>query len=187
MNDNDKAGRYVFTRAPAGHLRWLLATPALEFHAWIDSRRVVLPNQMDLTQDLVAAVRSGDALEAFCLELEAEARADALRRLLRYLSSLWAGPGGGESLAVSCAGGIILDLTGRSPARQLSLRSAIARDCGLEFTVLRRSLADAEATAVLAGVAAGALSPWVLGWVALSKAAAKRVSLPGDERRQCAC
>jgi hypothetical protein len=78
MNDNDKAGRYLFKRDPGGHLRWLLATPALEFHAWIDSRRVVLPNQKDLTQDLVAAVRSGEVLEAFCLELEAEARADAL-------------------------------------------------------------------------------------------------------------
>jgi hypothetical protein len=169
MNDNDKAGRYLFKCDPAGHLRWLLATPALEFHAWIDSRRVVLPNQKDLTQDLVAAVRSGDVLEAFCLELEAEARADALRRLLRYQSSLWAEPGGRESLDVSCAGGIILDLTGRSPARQLSLRSAIARDCGLEFAVLRRPLADADATAVLAGVAAGTLSPWVLGWVALMR------------------
>jgi hypothetical protein len=84
MNDNDKAGRYLFKRDPAGHLRWLLANPALEFHAWIDSRRVVLPNQKDLTQDLVAAVRSGDVREAFCLELEAEAQADALRRLLAF-------------------------------------------------------------------------------------------------------
>jgi hypothetical protein len=61
MNDNDKAGRYLVKRDATGNLRWLLGNPALAFHAWIDSRRVVLPRQRDLTQDLVAAVRSGGA------------------------------------------------------------------------------------------------------------------------------
>src|SRR5205823_1588348 len=89
-NDNDKAGRYLVKRDPEGHLRWLLGNRGLTFHAWTDARRVVLPNQGDLTNDLVAAVRLGDTLEAFCLELESEARADALPRLLRYLSQLGA-------------------------------------------------------------------------------------------------
>ena len=100
---------------------------------------MVLPNQRDLTQDLVAAVRSGDVLEAFCLELEAEARADALERVLRYLQlvGVWTEPGGGESLKVSCVSGVILDMTGRSRARKLHLRSAITSGCALQFTVLR--------------------------------------------------
>src|SRR5207247_1999328 len=89
MNDNDKAGRYLIKREPAGFFRWLLGHPDLAFHAWIDARRVVLPNQNDLTNDLVAAVRVGEVQEGFCLELEAEARADALPRLLRYLAQLW--------------------------------------------------------------------------------------------------
>ena len=169
MNDNDKAGRYLVKREPQGFFRWLLADKALTFHAWIDARRVVLPNQSDLTNDLVAAVRRGDVLEGFCLELEGEARADALPRLLRYLAQLWTEPGGGGSLAISCVGGVVLDLTGRTPARQLVLRSAIVPECGLELTILRRTLADEDAAAVVAGVAAGAVSPWVLGWVPLMR------------------
>jgi hypothetical protein len=140
----------------------------LTFHAWIDARRVVLPNQNDLTNDLVGAVRSGTALEALCLELEAEARADALPRLLRYLSQLWTEPGGGDCLAVSCVSGVVLDLTGRSSAEELSLRSAIIRGCRLELTILRRPLAEMEAATVVAGVAEGAIWPWVLGWVPLN-------------------
>ena len=30
-------------------------------------------------------------------------------RLLRYLANLWAEPGGGDRLAVSCVGGVILE------------------------------------------------------------------------------
>src|SRR5467141_3632983 len=93
MNDYDKAGRYLVKREPAGTFRWLLRNARLGFDAWIDSRRVVLPNQNDLTNDLVAAVHSGAAREAVCLELEAEARADALTRLLMYLARLWTEPG----------------------------------------------------------------------------------------------
>jgi hypothetical protein len=169
MNDYDKAGRYLVKREPAGFFRWLLADPGLAFHAWIDSRRVALPNQNDLTNDLVASVRSGDALEGICLELEAAARADALMRVLSYLARLWTEPGGRDSLAVSCVSGVILDLTGRSPAREFSLRSAIIPGCRLELTVLRRQLADEDAARLVAGVAAGEISPWLLAWIPLMR------------------
>jgi len=171
MNDYDKAGRYMVKREPAGTFRWLLRTARLGFDAWIDSRRVVLPNQNDLTNDLVAAVHSGAAREAVCLELEAEARADALTRLLMYLAGLWTEPGGPDSLALSCVSGVILDLTGQSPTQTLSLRSAIVPGCRLELTVLRRNLADESAADTVAGVAAGDISPWVLGWVPLMRGA----------------
>jgi Domain of unknown function (DUF4351) len=167
MNDYDKAGRYLVKRAPTGVFRWLLANAELTVQAWIDARRVVLPNQNDLTNDLVAAVRSGDSLEGICLELEAEARADALLRQLTYLVRLWTEPGGRDSLALSCVSGVILDLTGRSPARALSLRSAIVPGCRLELTVLRRSLAHEDAARLLAGAAAGDICPWLLGWLPL--------------------
>jgi hypothetical protein len=167
MNDYDKAGRYLVKREPTGYFRWLLANPRLALEAWIDARRVALPNQGDLTNDLVAALRSGDVLEGFCLELEAEARADALTRLLEYLVRLWTEPGGPGSLSLSCVSGVILDLTGRSSARQLKLQSAIAPGCRLELTVLRRHLADEKAASLVADVAAGKFSPWLLGWVPL--------------------
>ncbi len=169
MNDNDKAGRYLVKRDAAGHFRWLLDSPDLVFEAWLDARRVVLPDQRDLTNDLVAAVRRGETREAFCLELEAEARADVLPRLLRYLAQLWTEPGGGDRLTVSCVSGLVLDLTGRSPAEALALDSAIAPGCRLELAIRRRRLAEQEAGAVVAGVAAGAISPWVLGWVPLMR------------------
>jgi hypothetical protein len=172
MNDNDNAGRYLVKRDPAGHFRWLLDHPTMVFEAWLDARRTVLPDQKDLTNDLVAAVQTGDTREAFCLELEAEARADVLPRLLRYLAQLWTEPGGGGRLAVSCVSGLVLDLTGRSPAETLSLRSAIATGCRLELAIRRRRLADEDAGAVVAAVAAGAVSPWVLGWAPLMQCGA---------------
>jgi len=167
MTDYDKAGRYLVKCDPQGHFRWLLSSPRLTFHAWIDSRRVALPKQNDLTNDLVGAVRNGEALEAICLELEAEARADTVPRVLGYVVRLWTEPGGRGSLPVSCVGGAILDLTGRSPARGLSLCSAIAPQCRLELSVLRCHLADEDARTLVAGVAAAEISPWLLAWVPL--------------------
>ena len=89
MNDFDKAGRYLVKRESAGFFSWLLDNPHISFRAWIDARRVALPNQHDLTNDLVAALESGGVLEAVCLELEAEARADAVTRSLEYQTRLW--------------------------------------------------------------------------------------------------
>src|SRR6516225_4985664 len=167
MNDYDKAGRYLVKLDPSGFFRWFLGNPSLTFQTWIDARRLALPNQKDLTHDLIAVLRSGKALEAMCLELEAEARADALPRLLMYLARLWTEPAQQQSLAVSCVSGVILDLTGRSPARELILRSALVHECRLELTILRRHLANENAANLVAGVAAGEISPWLLGWVPL--------------------
>src|SRR5437588_12494766 len=147
MNDYDKAGRYLVKREAAGFFCWLLWSPGLVFRAWIDSRRVALPNQTDLTNDLVAAVGSDEELEGICLELEAEARADALTRLLGYLARFWTEPGTRDSLPVSCISGVILDLTDRSSANELVLRSAVAPGCRLEPKVLRRELIDEDGPA----------------------------------------
>ncbi|HUY34912.1 MAG TPA: hypothetical protein VMV69_19350 [Pirellulales bacterium] len=123
-----------------------------------------MPDQNDLTNDLVAVLRSGNVLQGICLELEAEARADALTRLLEYLVRLWTEPGGPRSLRVSCVSGAVLDLTGRSAAHELSLRSVLAPGSRLEITVLRRHLVDEKAASL---VADGKTSPWLLPWVPL--------------------
>lgn len=68
MNDYDKAGRYQIKRDPPSFFRWLLRREAA-FHAWIDSRRLALPDQGDLTSDLVATFRVGTGYEALCVEL----------------------------------------------------------------------------------------------------------------------
>lgn len=103
------------------------------------------------------------------MELEAEARADALPRLLLYLTRVWTEPASAASLPVSCVGGAILDLTGHSPTRELRLRSAFVSDARLEVSVLRRSLAEEQAAPLVASVAAGHASPWALGWVPLMR------------------
>ena len=105
MNDYDKAGRYLVKREPAGVFRWLLANPMLTFRAWIDARRVALPDQKDLTNDLVAALQDGETLEGICLELEVQARADALTRQLGYLARLWTEPSGRQSLSIMAGSG----------------------------------------------------------------------------------
>ncbi len=121
MNDYDKAGRYLVKREQTGFFCWLLANSGVSFEAWIDARRVALPDQNDLTNDLVAALRSGDVLESVCVELEAKARADVVTRLLEYMVRLWTEPDGPRSVRVSCVSGVVLDLTGRSRVGELSL------------------------------------------------------------------
>src|SRR5690349_14333095 len=112
MNDYDKAGRYLVKREPAGFFQWLFANSHVEFHAWIDARRVAFPKPTDLTTVLLGVRGDGAEVAAACLEREAEARADALTRLLGYVTRLWSEPGGRQSMAVSCVSGAILDLTG---------------------------------------------------------------------------
>jgi hypothetical protein len=146
---------------------WLLRSPTVAFQAWIDSRRVALPDQHDLTNDLVATVEKDGVLEAICLELEAEARSDAVARALGYVLRIWTEPAGEGSLPITCVSGVLLDLTGRSPAKELNLRSKIVAGCELKLVVLRRSLADEDAAAVIAGVASGRISSWQLGGVPL--------------------
>src|SRR5437870_7319533 len=113
MNDLDKAGRYVAKHDPAGFLRWLVNNPALTFHTWIDARRLALPNQRDLTNDLVAAAKVPGGFEALCIELQAQARADTLLRALAYVSRLLTEPGDERSLPLAATSAAVLDLTGR--------------------------------------------------------------------------
>jgi hypothetical protein len=167
MNDYDKAGRYLIKRDSGGFFRWFFDNPLVTFQTWMDARLVALPDQKDLTNDLVAALATVAGTEAICLELEAEAKADALTRLLAYLARLWTEPGGVHSLPVNCVSGAVLDLTGRSPTSELKLQSAIAPGCRLELSVMRRQLADEDATHLVNAVTAGEVSPWQLVWVPL--------------------
>jgi hypothetical protein len=174
INEYDKTGRYLVKRESRGFFPWFLRNPRVHFRMWADARRVALPNQGDLTNDLFAILETDAGLEAMCVELESEARADSLPRSLEYVVRYWREPTNPNSAPIICVSGAILDLTGRSPQRELKLKSAASPDCRLEFAVLRRHLADEDANDLLAAVDAGDVSPWQLGWIPLMHGGSKK-------------
>ncbi len=151
----------------------MLRNPALDFRAWIDARRLALPDQTDLTNDLVAVVRTPAGMEAICVELEAEARADVLSRLLSYQTRLWVEPGDERAVPLASVGGVVLNLTGRGRIRELALRPTAAPESRLELAAQMLDLADEDAAELTAGVAAGTISPWQLGWAPLMRGGAE--------------
>src|SRR5262249_36971933 len=164
--------------------RWLLSRPDVHFHAWIDARRLALPNQNDLTGDLVAAFRVGRSFEALCLELQASSRPDtAARLLLGYVPRLRTEPAGEGSLALSAVGGAVVNLTGQ--ARPAALREApsFAPACRLEGAVLQRTLRDEDAAVTLAAVEEGAVSRWLLCWLPLMRGGAEAGIIQGWRRQ----
>ena len=94
MNFLGKAGRYFIKLDPPGFFRWLLHRNVVIFHAWIDARWLALPDQGDLTNDLVGAFRVGDGFEALCLELQAESEAGSAARAATRLCAPTAGRAG---------------------------------------------------------------------------------------------
>jgi len=93
MTDYDKAVRYLIKRDPTGFFLWLLLITDVRFRCWIDSRRVALPDQGDLTSDLVGVLQAARGLEAFCVEVQAESEERSAGRVVfGYLSRLRSEP-----------------------------------------------------------------------------------------------
>jgi hypothetical protein len=174
MNEYDKAGRYLIKRDPAGFFRWLLRRPDVAFHLWIDSRRHALPDQGDLTNDLVAAFRVGNGFEALCVELQAESSSgSAPRLLLGYVPRLLTEPAARGSLVLSAAGGAVVNLTGPEQPVGVEHRPTVAPNCSLAGTIEQRTLRAEEAAATLRDLAAGAVSRWLLAWLPLMRGGAE--------------
>jgi len=131
-------------------------------------RRVVLPNQDDLTNDLVARSTAARHGKRSCLELGSGStgrRADAATDV--------SGPACGRSRADRTAWPCPASAASSSTLQArvhatLSLHSAIIPGCRLEAEVLRATWRR-EAAATVAGVATGDISPWVLGWLPLMR------------------
>jgi hypothetical protein len=170
MTDYDKAGRYFIKRNPPGFFCWLLRLASVRFHAWIDTRRHALPQQGDLTNDLVAALITDDGFEAFCVELQAESEGGSAERLLLgYLPRLLTEPPAPDSLTLASVGGVVINLTGPPQPGAILHQPTLAPECSLSGSILQRTLRDIEATETLAAISAGEISRWLLAWLPLMR------------------
>jgi hypothetical protein len=166
MNDDDKAGRYLIKRDPSRIVGWLLHRPAgVPFSAWLDARRLALPDQGDLAHDLVAACGADGGLEGFCIELQARSSPDATRWVLcGHVPRLVAEPGGSP---LSAVGGVVVNFTGPAQADGITQVPTLAPDCRLEGRVIQRTFRDESALELATIVLAGEASIWLLGWLPL--------------------
>jgi len=167
MKDNDKAGRYLIKRDAVGFLRWLFQQPSIDFRGWIDTRRVVLPDQGDLTHDLIAACATDGEVEAYCVELESESSADSVERLLsQYVPRLVYEPSQ-NGLKLSSVNGIVINLTGPPQPDSISHQSKLLPKCRFEGVIAQFTLREMSASTLLADVASGLASIWLLAWLPL--------------------
>ena len=183
MNDFDKAGRYLIKRNPSGFFRWLLRRPQVAFRAWIDARRLALPDQGDLTNDLVAALTLGNTREALCLEIQAASAPGAADRLLLgYVPRLLSEPDLPAALAVSVAGGAVINLTGPAQSAEVEYRLRAEPACWLAGGILQRTLREEEAKQTLVEMTPGNLSRWLLAWLPLMQGGATAAIIAGWKR-----
>jgi hypothetical protein len=169
MNDYDKAARFLIKRDPAGFFHWLFGAP-VAFHAWIDARRTALPDQGDLTGDLVAAFRVSEAFEAVCIEIQSESRPDTAERLLLgYMPRLASEAGGPTALPLASVGGAVMNLTGPPQPSAVRWAPTVSAACRLEGSVLQRTLRDEDAADLLSAVTAETASRWLLAVLPLMR------------------
>jgi hypothetical protein len=180
MTDYDKAGRYLIKRDPAGFFRWLFRLELVVFHAWIDTRRLALPDQGDLTSDLVAAFHVGNSFEAYCVELQAESeKATASRVVYGYKARLRSEPGGSGSLPLQAVGGVVINLTGPEQTTTVQERPTLAPGSRLDASVEQRTLRNEAAAELLDQVRSGLASVWLLAWLPLLQGGAEPGTLSG--------
>jgi hypothetical protein len=171
-NRYDQASRYGAKLDPAGLLAWLLpeAPADVRFRAWLDTRTLPWPGDPERTCDTVAHLGDADAAVHWAVPVEFSLEPDGLMfgRLLVYLGQLWREqrplPEPGQHYQL---GAVVVNLTGRGrSSRDFALRQTGLRTC---LQVVERNLADEDAAAILAGIAAGAIARCLLPWVPLMR------------------
>lgn len=173
MNDYDKAGRYLIKRDAARIIGWILNQPlGVNFHAWLDSRRLALPDQRDLTHDLVAACGVGQGFEGFCIELVAKSHHESLQRVAYgYMARLLRERSG---LALTAVGGVVVNFTGPARAAFDVQAPTLAADCRIETRIIQRTLRNESAQDLVESVLTNKSSIWLLGWLPLMQGGSER-------------
>jgi hypothetical protein len=161
MHEYDKASRYMIKHDPAGLFRWLWrhADTPLQFHSWLDARRLALPDEGDLTCDTVAAfrlAREAEPSHALMVEFMAESRRNTLARMLAYVLRARTEPPAAEGQELPPQlGGVVINLTGKAQARDVHVIFPGVPECIWSFGVLQRTLRDESAADTLSDIAAG--------------------------------
>jgi hypothetical protein len=179
LHEYDKASRYMAKQDPPGFLRWLWrhADTPLQFHSWLDARRLALPDEGDLTCDTVAAFHltgQAEPSHALIVEFMAESRGNTLTRMLAYVLRARTEPPAAEGQKLPPQlGGVVINLTGKAQTRAVKATFPGVRQCNWGFGILQRTLRDESAGDTLAAIAAGRTTRWLLPWIPLMKGGAE--------------
>ncbi len=187
-NPFDQASRYTAKMDPPAFLRWLVPRlpDTVVFHGWLDTRTVPFPGEPDRTCDTVANLVEQTVPEtwwAMPIEFQASPQGKMFGRLLEYLARLWlelgsaSVPEGRYNLVAA-----VVHLTGvGQTSRDMQLSQTGLRTC---LQVAERNLAEEDAAATLAALAAGQWGRWLLPWIPLMRGGATEGIM--DEWKQLA-
>lgn len=174
-NPYDQAARYLAKLDPAGFLRWLLAGLRAGFRLWLDTRTIPFPGEQDRVCDTVAGLvddAEPDVWWAVPIEFQRRPDATLFGRLLEYLGRLWRElrpPG--RPKGRFRVGAAVVNLAGRGrTSRDMALRDTGLRTC---LQVVERNLAEEDAAATLAGIAAGQIGGCLLPLIPLMRGGAE--------------
>lgn len=169
----DQAARSTVKLDPAGFFRWLFkkADGSLSFRDWLDTRRLRLPGEPELTGDAVADFDTAEPAGRFALvlELQTEPRNDIIEQLSLYAIALrleLRRQGGGKAYPVGAA---VLNLTGTSSEPSLDMPIPGDEAHGLFLRPMQRDLCNEGAGTLLAEIAAGRAARALLPWIPLMR------------------
>lgn len=180
VNRYDQASRYAAKLDPVGYCSWVLReVPAvLRFLNWLDTRTLPFPGDPERVCDTVAHLGDADPQVHWAVSLEFSLEPDSLMfgRLLVYLGQLWLERRpSAERGSHYQVGAALVNLTGRGhTSHDFVLRHTGMRTC---LQVVERNLADEDAAATLAGIAAGTIARCILAWVPLMQGGAESAIL----------
>lgn len=174
-NPYDQAARYLAKLDPTAFLRWLLTGVLFSFRLWLDTRTIPFPGEPDRTGDTVAGlVDPAEPARWWAVPVEFQTRPDTslFGRLLEYLGRFWRElrPPGQPTGRFQVAAAVV-NLTGVGhTSRDMVMPGSSVRTC---LQVVERNLAEEDAAATLAGIAAGQLGACLLPLIPLMRGGAE--------------
>jgi hypothetical protein len=121
--------------------------------------------------------------EAICVEAQAESEEGSAGRLLYgYLPRLRTEQPAAGSLPLSAVGGVVLNLTGPACRATVTERPTMAPESHFDGSVTQRTLRETDASELLAQVARGAASLWLVALLPLMRGSKTPGTMAGWKR-----